>query len=48
MTIEKISILTGGKLEVAVLDYDPQKSTIKVTLESGWTKAYQGLIFMTA
>jgi hypothetical protein len=43
MTIEKISILTGGKLEVAILDYDLQKSTIKVKLESGWTKNLSGL-----
>ena len=43
MTMEKISILIAGKLEIAVLDYDTQKSTIKVTLESGWTKNLSGL-----
>jgi hypothetical protein len=42
MTIEEISILIGGKIEIAVLDYDPQKSTMKVTLESGWTKYLSG------
>ncbi len=42
MTIEEISILIGGKFEIAVLDYDPQKSTMKVTLESGWTKYLSG------
>ena len=43
MTIEEVSILIGEKFEIALLDYDPQKSTMKVTLESGWEKYLSGL-----
>jgi hypothetical protein len=42
MTIENISILVGEKLELAVFNYDQQKSAIQITLESGWTKNFSG------
>jgi hypothetical protein len=43
MTIEKISILIGDKLEIAVLDYDVDSPAIQITLENGWTKKFSGL-----
>jgi hypothetical protein len=43
MTIENIPILIKEKLEIAVFDYDLQKSTLQVTLENGWTKKLPGL-----